>query len=127
MIFSENNNDNEEILENHLQQEKAAGVKKYVISVKSQYIDLIDSMSIEERNDVINDIISEHNDYVNEKKQIKIFAKTALNVVILIFILLFAAPGALWLVNKSFTLTKNNYSEMQNNFEVLYKNKKINY
>ena len=55
--------------------------------------------------------------------------RAKVNLILLLFafvlILLFAAPGLLWLINQSFTMTKNNYHEMQTHFEVLYKNKKL--
>ena len=124
MNFSENENDNYEIIDNHQQNIKDSGVKKYVVSINNEYVPLIDEMSIEERNEIINDIIAEHNDRTNEKKQLRFYIKTSIVILIFIFALLFAAPGVLWLINKSFTLTKNNYSEMQTNFEVLYENKK---
>ena len=124
MVFSENEDNNAEILEAHFNKIEQAGVKKYVVSINNAFVPLLDEMSIEERNEVINDIISLHNDNVNEKKQTKKAIKIFAQIVIFILILLFAAPGILWLINKSFTLTQNNYAEMQTNFEVLYKNKK---
>lgn len=124
MVFSENEDNNAEILEAHFNKIEQAGVKKYVVSIDNAFVPLLDEMSIEERNEVINDIISLHNDNVNEKKQTKKAIKIFAQIVIFILILLFAAPGILWLINQSFTLTQNNYAEMQTNFEVLYKNKK---
>ena len=127
MNFSEDENDNYEIIDNHLQSIKDSGVKKYVVSINNEYVHLIDDMSIDERNEIINDIIAEHNDHINERKQFKIYVKTGILILVFIFVLLFAAPGALWLVNKSFTMTKNNYNEMQTNFEVLYEKNNKNY
>lgn len=124
MVFSENEDNNAEILEAHFNKIEQAGVKKYVVSINNAFVPLLDEMSIEERNEVINDIISLHNDNVNEKKQTKKAVKIFAQIIIFILILLFAAPGILWLINQSFTLTQNNYAEMQTNFEVLYKNKK---
>ena len=123
MVFSENEDENLELVENHLQQEAEAGFKKYVVAIDMKYVPLVDAMSIDERNELINDIISAHNDEVNEKKQNKKTLKIIVSLVIAFVLLLFTAPGVLWLINQSFTLTRNNYSEMQNNFEVLYKNK----
>ena len=92
--------------------------------IDEKYIDLIDNMSVDERNELINDIISVHYDNTNDKKQKKNIIKVTLITIICFFILLFLAPLTLWLINYSFTTTQNNYTEMQNNFEVLYQNKK---
>ena len=113
MNFSEDENDNYEIIDNHLQKIQDSGVKKYVVSINNKYTSLIDEMSIDERNEIINDIIAEYNDHINEKKQFKIYVKTGILILIFILVLLFAAPGVLWLINKSFTMTKNNYNEMK--------------
>lgn len=124
MVFSEEEDNNIELVQNHLEKEAEAGTKKYVVTIDAKYVALVDEMSIDERNELINDIISVHNDEQNEKKTNKKILKIASAMLIFLMVLLFAAPGILWLINQSFTLTKNNYSEMQNNFEVLYKNKR---
>ena len=124
MNFSEDENENYEIIDNHMQKIDDAGVKKYVVSIDNRYARLLDSMSIDERNDIINDIIAEYDDRISDKKQLKSYVKASIAIVILMLVLLFAAPGVLWLINKSFTMTKNNYNEMQTNFEVLYENRK---
>lgn len=124
MVFSEEEDNNIELVQNHLEKEAEAGAKKYVVTIDAKYVALVDEMSIDERNELINDIISVHNDEQNEKKTNKKILKIASAMLIFLMVLLFAAPGILWLINQSFTLTKNNYSEMQNNFEVLYKNKR---
>ena len=121
-FLSNNADDNEAMVEQHLEDIKVAGFKKYVVDIDNQYVDLIDSMSVEERNEVINEIISLHNDNLNEKKQAKTIFKLIGMIIVSLIVLLFAAPGVFWVINKSFTLTKNNYSEMQNHFEVLYQN-----
>ena len=124
MVFSEEEDNNIELVQNHLEKETEVGAKKYVVTIDAKYVALVDEMSIDERNELINDIISVHNDEQNEKKTNKKILKIASAMLIFLMVLLFAAPGILWLINQSFTLTKNNYSEMQNNFEVLYKNKR---
>ena len=124
MVFFDDEDENRELIESHLQREEESGFKKYVVSIDSKYVALIDEMSVDARNELINDIISLHQDEQNEKKQNKKILKICLFILIFLILLLFTAPGILWLVNQSFTLTKNNYSEMQNNFEVLYQNKK---
>ena len=124
MDFSQEDNQEIDLVEEHLEKVEAEGVKKYVVSIENRFVPLIDEMSIDERNEVINDIIALHNDEVNSKKQTKKALKYTIATILLFITLLFAAPGLLWLINQSFTMTQNNYSEMQNNFEVLYKNKK---
>ena len=123
MQFS-SHEENMSLLNTHIQKVSQTGVKKYVVNIDARFVPLIDSMSVEERNEAINDIIAEYNDRVTEKKIMKKTYKIVLFVILGLFLLLFTAPTILWAINKSFTMTKNNYSEMQNNFEVLYKNKK---
>ena len=122
MNFSEE--EKNEILDKHLEKVKKDGKKKYVVTIYQENIETIDSMSIQERNDVINDIISLHKDNVNEKKHKQNIIKFLIYGIVCFLILLFIAPFTLWLINYSFTTTQNNYNEMQNNFEVLYQKKK---
>ena len=121
MDFSERSD--EDILDNHKQEIQADSAKKYVITINKEFVPLIDSMSVEKRNEIINEIISVHNEEINEKMQIKHSMKMATITAILIIVLLFAAPFIMWLINKSYTLTRNSYNEMQRNFEVLYDKK----
>lgn len=123
MQFS-SDEENLTVLNTHLQKISQTGVKKYVVSIDARFIPLLDSMSVDERNDAINDIIAEYSERVTEKKLLKKTYKVIMFIILGLFLLLFTAPAVLWMVNKSFDMTKNNYSEMQNNFEVLYKNKK---
>ena len=126
MQFS-SHEENMSLLNTHIQKVSQTGVKKYVVNIDARFVPLIDSMSVEERNEAINDIIAEYNDRVTEKKIMKKTYKIILFVILGLFLLLFTAPTILWAINKSFAMTKNNYSEMQTNFEVLYKNKKISH
>lgn len=121
MNFSEY--DDEEIIDKHKQEIIAENAKKYVVTIRKEFVPLLDSMSVEKRNEIINEIISLHNEEINEKMQIKHSMKMATITAILIIVLLFAAPFIMWLVNKSYTMTRNNYHEMQRNFEVLYEKK----
>ncbi len=121
MEISNDLKSNDDILDNHKEKLAEAGVKKYVISIYNEFVPLMDSMSVEERTEAINEIISVHNDAINEKKLIKRGAKVLVAALIGMIVLIFAAPCLLWLVNKSYTLTRNSYNEMQTNFEVLYR------
>lgn len=121
MDFSED--EKNEIMNKHNERIQKDGSKKYIVTIYNEYVPLLDSMSIEERNDTINDIISVHYDNTNEKKQKRKIFKIITSIVIAFLILIFIAPLSLWLINYSFTTTQNNYTEMQNNFKVLYKKK----
>lgn len=120
MNFSEENND-DNLIDTHHDQIENDGYKKYVVSINNEFVPLIDAMSVERRNELINEIISLHNDEINDKKQMKQGVKVATLTIIALIILLFAAPFVLWLVNKSYTMTRDNYNEMEQNFEVLYR------
>jgi len=118
MDFSEDNENN--MIDNLQQHIEEKGYKKYVVSINNEFVPLVDAMSIERRNELINEIISLHNDEINEKIQLKQNIKVTIFTVIIIIALIFAAPVILWLANKSYTLTRNSYNEMESNFEVLY-------
>lgn len=120
----EEENEKYEILDNYRKQLLKDGYKKYVITIKKEFVPLIDSMSVEERNETINEIIAIHSDNVNEKQQIKQITKGVVIGVISLIALIFFIPCVIALINLSFNLTQNNYAEMQNNFEVLYKSRK---
>ncbi|MCQ2957704.1 MAG: hypothetical protein MJ180_02255 [Candidatus Gastranaerophilales bacterium] len=120
----EEENEKYEILDNYRKQLLKDGYKKYVVTINKEFVPLIDSMSVEERNETINEIISLHSDNVNEKQQMKQITKGVVIGVVSLIVLIFFIPAVLWLVNLSFNLTQNSYAEMENNFEVLYHKKK---
>jgi len=120
----EEENEKLEILDNHRKQLEQDGYKKYVVAIRKEFVHLVDSMSVDERNETINDIIAYHSDAVAEKKQISQLTKGILIGVASLIILIFFIPCLIGLINLSFSLTQNNYAEMQNNFEVLYHKKK---
>ncbi len=95
--------------------------KKYVIYIDEINQEFLDSLSIQERKDIINSILREQDDArkarIAEERRRKLIAHLML-AVISIFVL---TPLLFLLVNKCMEATIQNYRRSQNNWEVLYK------
>ena len=116
------NIDSQQNFQNKIVQfENNSPLKKYIMQISSEFVPLIDSMTVEERIAWINDAIQikidtqRNNEDKNAKKQIT----THFFIIVIVFVLLF--PLALFLVNKAIMLTFENYKYSQSNFEKLYK------
>ncbi len=102
--------------------EKLRNTKKYVIYVNEENINFIDSLSIEERKEIINDILHEQDAYFAAKKRQKQRKIFLLNVLIICITFVIGFPIMFMVVNKAMQATIQNYSSSRKNFEKLYRN-----
>ena len=120
MAFEDKNLENENLLAEHQKNIEDTGYKKYVIQVHNSYIDLLDNLTQEERNDVINDILATYNDDMQEKQFWKNTFNISLKILLVLFILIVVVPFFFTIFVKSLELTSSTNKQMQHNFEVLY-------
>ena len=120
MAFENKNTENENLLSEHQKNIDDTGYKKYVIQIHNSYIDLLDNLTQDERNDVINDILATYSDDMQEKQFWKNTLNISLKVLLVLFILIVVIPFFFTIFVKSLELTSSTNKQMQHNFEVLY-------
>lgn len=95
--------------------------KKYVIYINKENENFIDSLSLNERKQLINDVLREQNAISEaqkaEKARIERIIKTAIALVTFII----SVPIVYLIFNVSMEATIQNYRHSKSNFEVLYK------
>lgn len=95
--------------------------KKYVVYVDSDNIDFMESLSIKERQEIINRILKEQNEFIIMKKitQERIrFTKHALLATITFIV---GFPVLFFCVNRALQITIDNYNVAKQNFSQLYR------
>ena len=120
MAFENKDSENENLLAEHQKKIDDTGYKKYVIQVHNSYVDLLDNLTQDERNDVINDILATYSDDMQEKQFWKNTLNISMKVLLVLFILIVVVPFFFTIFVKSLELTSSTNKQMQHNFEVLY-------
>lgn len=123
MAFENKETENDSLLESYQQNIDNAGYKKYVVQIHNSYVDLLDSLTQDERNDVINDILATYSDDMQEKQFWKNAMNISLKVLLVLFVLIVVVPFFFTIFVKSLELTSSTNKQMQHNFEVLYQQK----
>lgn len=95
--------------------------KKYVIYIDSDNIDFIESLSMDERRDVINRILKEQNEFIQKRKKREAREMLVKNVLIMVLTFIVSFPIIFFVVNKSTELTVLNYKRAKDNFSKLYR------
>ena len=95
--------------------------KKYVIYINEENIEYINSLSIQERKDIINSILREQDDIRIAKREEARRKKLITHLLIGVISFVVCVPLLYLLVNKCMEATISNYKRSQYNFEVLYK------
>ena len=120
MAFENKETENESLLEAYQQNIDDTGYKKYVVQIHNSYTDLLDSLTQDERNDIINDILATYSDDMQEKQFWKTTFNISLKVLLVLFILIVVVPFFFTIFVKSLELTSSTNKQMQHNFEVIY-------
>ena len=102
-------------------QENEEKPKKFVFQIYPENIDYVDSLSYEEKHDLINQLLTNYREgfYTEDNSETKTQKLTKTLTVIII--LLIAIPVLLFFLNISLDMTKNNYRIFQGNFEKLFR------
>jgi len=94
--------------------------KKFVFQVYPDNIEFIETLSYQEKNDLVNQLFDDYriSSIINKKfnRSISIAKKS----VIIFFACVIGIPLILYLTSVSLDFTKYSYSEMQKNFEKLF-------
>lgn len=99
--------------------------KKYVVTAEIENLDYFEKLTVEERSELFNEMLSEYiknEDKIKGKKRAK---KVFIHTLIALFTLIIAVPLLLFLINMSLHLTVLNYQHAQTNFEKLYESNGI--
>ncbi len=94
--------------------------KKFVFHIASEHIDFIESLSFQEKHNLINYLITDYrnNNLLNKKT---IDPEKIKKGIIIIITILVGIPLIFFLINTSLSLTMSGYLEMQRNFEKIIK------
>lgn len=94
---------------------------KYVIYIDPKNVDFIDSLTVKERKNLINEILHEQNDIALTKKRFKFMQSVIRHVVVAILTLSITIPMVYYAINASLEATIDNHRRSQTNWQVLYK------
>ena len=97
------------------------GYKKYIVYIDPDNEDYMNSLTLQERKDIINSIL--HGENLKEKrlKEAQKKKEFMIQVIIVAFCIIIGFPLLYKLTNFCLTATINSYKEAQTNFEKLYK------
>ncbi len=95
--------------------------KKYVIYIDSENVDFIESLSINERKTIINDILKEQDIVIKKQRQNEARNRYIKHLTVASFTFIICFPLLFILVNKSLEVSINNYQTSRENFVKLYK------
>ena len=96
---------------------------KYVIYIEPENEEFIESLTVKERKNLINEIIKEQNSIALAKKRFYKFKSFVLHAIITIITISVMVPLMYKIVNASLEITIDNYNNSQSMFETLYKQK----
>ncbi len=96
-------------------------LKKYIVQISSEFVPLIDSMTVDERIAYINDAIALKIDIQKEQEVEEAKKQFAIHGFIFVIVTILVLPFAILIVNKAIMMTFENYKYSQDNFEKLYK------
>lgn len=97
--------------------------KKYVIYITPNNIDYVDSLSIDDRTELINNVIYESHNSDVKNKQLKERQKYLKHLIVVCITVIISFPILFFAVNKSLQASISNYQQSQQNFQKLYKEK----
>lgn len=95
--------------------------KKYVIYINPNNEKYLDSLSLQERKELINKILYEQNEIAESERAEKLRIQRTIKLAIAIATFVITVPLAYFIFNVSLEATIQNYRHSKSNFEVLYK------
>ena len=94
--------------------------KKFVFQVYSDNIDYLESVSYDEKNEIINKLLNEHRVHLEKREKNRKLTGFIKKTVIILVLILAGVPLTLTFINYCFNATVNSYTKMQKNFERLF-------
>lgn len=98
-----------------------ANIKKYVVYVDSDNVDYMESLSINERKDVINKVLREQNLISEKQKALRRKSKFLSHLILAVLTFIVCFPILFIVVNKAAKISLENYTGARENISKLYK------
>ena len=97
--------------------------KKYVIYITPNNVDYVDNLSIDERTELINNVISDKHSSDIKSKRLLERQRYVKHLIVVCITVIIAFPILFFAVNKSLQICISNYQQSQENFQKLYREK----
>jgi len=102
-------------------QETEEKPKKFVFQIYPENIDYIDSLSYEEKHDLVNQLLTNYREGLYTKDDFQTGKQKLIKSIINFILLIIIIPILFYFLNVSLNVTKNNYRIFQGNFEKLFR------
>ena len=96
---------------------------KYVIYVEPENTEIIESLTVKERKNLINRILREQDDIALTKRRLTLVQTILKHAIIAIITLSISIPVVYWTINASLEASINNYRRSKTVFKTLYREK----
>ncbi len=106
---------NKNIEENEIQKSK-----KFVFQISHDNVEFIETLSYQEKNDLVNYLLEDYRATAIEDKKNNADVKLVKKIVAIVIAVIVGIPLVFYLTGVALDLTKNSYFYMQKNFEKLY-------
>lgn len=97
--------------------------KKYVVYITPNNVDYVDNLSIDERTELINNVISDKHSNDIKSKRLLERQRYVKHLIVVCITVIIAFPILFFTVNKSLQICISNYQQSQENFQKLYREK----
>ena len=97
--------------------------KKYVVYITPNNVDYVDNLSIDERTELINNVISDKHSSDIKSKRLLERQRYVKHLIVVCITVIIAFPILFFTVNKSLQICISNYQQAQENFQKLYREK----
>jgi hypothetical protein len=94
--------------------------KKFVFRLYSDNIDFVETLSYQEKNDLVNQLLDDYRGAAIYNKKVTKNISLTKKAVIIFLAIVVGIPLLIYLTSLSLDLTKSSYTEMQKNFEKLF-------
>ena len=94
---------------------------KYVIYIDPKNVDFIESLTVKERKNLINNILRQQDDIKLTKQRFKVVQTVIKHVIVAILTITISIPIIYLTINASLEATINNHRRSQTNWQMLYK------
>lgn len=94
--------------------------KKFVFHLYGENVDFIDSLPLDKKDELINELLRTYKAGYNTSKQEKYVLNFVKKAALIVLLVIIGTPILMKIVNISLIATLNSYGEMQRNFEKLF-------
>lgn len=94
--------------------------KKFVFQVYPNNVEFVETLSYQEKNDLINYLLNDYKNYSVYKQKYSKDVDFIKKIVAVVLAIIVGVPLLVYLAGVSFELTNHSYENMQKNFEKLF-------